>query len=271
MRHSVLIKSILCLVVFYTGGASFAQQVNMPFQYEQAQRYDNLANNKNSNFHSNCKPFVLGEVNKLSGYDSLQNSLLLKKRVFNKHFIMVKGSLVVDPVLTAMGGYDVSRTDKALETAIGAGISLMGKRHFAANYTFALVNGQYPYYLDSIIRKTDVIPGQGYADSGSIGYKSILQTGYVAYAPNKVFRFEAGNGKNFFGDGYRSLLLSDNAYNYPYLKVTTTIWKFKYTNLFAELRDIRGASGNSHLMKKKYAAFHYLSWNVTKRFNFSFF
>ena len=256
-------------------GKRHGQQANMLLNNEQMLRYENLARDKNSNFHSNCKPFVIGELESLKGYDSLQTPAFLNEKyaykLFNRHGLGITRSLKIDPILTLIGGYDRTRSDKAAETALGASFLYLGKDHFSARYNIAIINAQYPYYMDSVIQKTDIIPQYGYADSGRIGYKTLLQTGYLAYAPNKTFRFEAGNGKHFFGDGYRSLLLSDNANAYPYFKITTTIWKFKYTNLFAELRDIRGSLGNRQLMEKKYAAFHYLSWNVTKRFNFSFF
>ncbi len=34
----------------------------------------------------------------------------------------------------------------------------------------------------------------------------------------KYINFTLGRGKNFFGEGYRSFFLSDNAYSYPYFK-----------------------------------------------------
>ena len=49
----------------------------------------------------------------------------------------------------------------------------------------------------------------------------------IAYRPNKIFTFLGGYGKNFFGEGYRSLLLSDNASNYPFLKLETRLVPFE--------------------------------------------
>jgi hypothetical protein len=92
-----------------------------------------------------------------------------------------------------------------------------------------------------------------------------------------MFAVQFGHGKNFIGDGYRSLLLSDNTFNYPYLKVQTTFWKAQYTNLYAELMDINyfkthGLDNWDQVgYPKKYLSSHYLSVNVTQRFNLSLF
>ena len=66
-------------------------------------------------------------------------------------------------------------------------------------------------------------------------------TGYINYDINRFFDLQLGHGKHFIGDGYRSMLLSDNSFNYPYLKITTDIWKFKYINLFSYFQDIKYA------------------------------
>ena len=65
-----------------------------------------------------------------------------------------------------------------------------------------------------------------------------MSSGYVIYRPNNMFTLQFGHGKHFIGNGYRSLLLSDNSFNYPFLRIQTTFGKIQYTNLYAELQDI---------------------------------
>ena len=282
MYHSSNIKYFLSIAfMLFISANLFAQQQNLFLTNEQLYRYENLGN-KNKYFHSNCKPYNQQQISSLVGCDSLQGTMVRKTKsvamhhVLNDHLLWYNYNnfaVSLDPVLTFVGGCDLSFKSKALETAIGISlVSDIGTK-LSVHYSAFCINAKYPFYIDSVIQKTEVIPQQGYADSSMLlpGYKSIVQMGYAAFAPNKVFRFELGNGKQFLGDGYRSLLLSDNSYNYPYFKIITTIWKFQYINLYTELRDIRGSLGNTQLMKKKYAAAHYLSWNVSKRFNFSFF
>ena len=65
-----------------------------------------------------------------------------------------------------------------------------------------------------------------------------MSSGYVTYRANKMFAVQVGHGKHFIGDGYRSLLLSDNTFNYPFLRIQTTFGKVQYTNLYTEFMDI---------------------------------
>ncbi|HXC03159.1 MAG TPA: hypothetical protein VNZ86_00330, partial [Bacteroidia bacterium] len=128
-----------------------------------------------------------------------------------------------------------------------------------------------PHYLDSVVRATQVVPGQGrWKDFKQGGYDYSMSSGYVSYSPNRHFNFQVGNGKHFIGDGYRSLLLSDNSFNYPYLRVTTTFGRFQYTNLYASLMNLSFSAahipaGTEHLYQKKSAAFQFLNVNVCKR------
>ena len=45
--------------------------------------------------------------------------------------------------------------------------------------------------------------------------------------------------KTFYKDGYRSLLLSDNSFNYPFLRLQSNFGKFQYTNLYCEFQDMK--------------------------------
>ncbi|MBT8254663.1 MAG: gliding motility protein RemB, partial [Bacteroidia bacterium] len=94
---------------------------------------------------------------------------------------------------------------------------------------------------------------------------------YLSYSPVDFFNVQFGHGKNFIGDGYRSLLISDNASPSPFLKFNTSFWKIKYTNTWTWLRDVRPEVTEDGAFLTKYMANHYLSWNVSKRFNLGLF
>ncbi|HAT70043.1 MAG TPA: gliding motility protein RemB, partial [Flavobacteriaceae bacterium] len=117
-----------------------------------------------------------------------------------------------------------------------------------------------------------IIPGRGIAkEFGEDAFDYPIATGYLSYSPSKFFNVQFGHGKNFIGDGYRSLLLSDNASPYPYFKLNTTFWKLKYTNTWMSLRDVRPAVTADGSFRTKYMANHYLSINVSKRLNIGLF
>lgn len=137
------------------------------------------------------------------------------------------------------------------------------------NYNLSL--SCFPDYVKSRISKIHVVPGQGYAKSVDWGYRYHSLSFYAAKNAGKYFVFETGFGKHFWGDGHRSLFLSDAAYCYPYFKITTSIWKIKYVNMWTNYKDITGGYDNWFKADNKYGAFHFLSWNATSRLNINFF
>ena len=78
----------------------------------------------------------------------------------------------------------------------------------------------------------------------------------------KYFTLQFGYDKNFIGDGYRSLFLSDYAAPYLFLKLDLRIWKLNYTNILMEL--ISQHPQGDYQYPKKYAVIHHLSLNATK-------
>jgi len=93
----------------------------------------------------------------------------------------------------------------------------------------------------------------------------------LTYTPSKFLDIQLGYGRNFLGDGYRSLLLSDGSSPYPYLKINTKFWKIKYTNTYMWMKDVRDGVTVDGTYATKYVANHFLSWNVSKRMNLGFF
>ncbi|MDL2262123.1 hypothetical protein LJC11_01315 [Bacteroidales bacterium OttesenSCG-928-I21] len=95
----------------------------------------------------------------------------------------------------------------------------------------------------------------------------------LTYMPYDFLKLELANSKNFFGDGYRSLFLSENAKNYPYFKIETQFLDFKYSCVWAYLNyytyDENSCTANKQ--NDKLAVFHYFDWNITKRFSFGLF
>ena len=88
---------------------------------------------------------------------------------------------------------------------------------------------------------------------------------------HKYFEVELGHGKHFIGDGYRSMLLSDNSTFYPYFKVTTSFWNIQYTNLYTTMIDFQSGKTSQGIYPRKYVTSHHLSWNVTPRLNIGIF
>src|SRR4029078_4194699 len=80
-----------------------------------------------------------------------------------------------------------------------------------------------------------------------------------------------GYDKNFIGNGYRSLFLSDHGNSNLFFKINTRIWRLNYQNLFMELMPQFKKGGVDTLLDRKYAAMHHLDMNVTKWLNIGLF
>jgi hypothetical protein len=177
----------------------------------------------------------------------------------------VSRSLIVDaaPLLAARVG--AGANGKALwSLAVGALIGIKDHQRWDGeiSYTFNQFYG--PSYLNRRTDSISVFPGVGKLEKNeNFGYYFAHQfAGHMGYRAGDHFYFEVGNGKHFLGDGYRSLILSDNAPAYPYGKMVLDVWRVRFQSLFAQCVAEE---------EKKYFATHTLSWNVTDRFQMSFF
>ena len=132
--------------------------------------------------------------------------------------------------------------------------------------------------MNTWIDQNQIVPGEGRIKNFDFdnalyrflgvkvkGYDFSIAAGHVSYSPAKGVNFQIGHDKLFIGDGYRSMLLSDAAYNYPYLKVSTKLWLFQYDFVFAQMQDTRLSSTFESGYKKKWMSFHYFSVNIGKR------
>ena len=128
-----------------------------------------------------------------------------------------------------------------------------------------------PMYVQQWVNERQALPGQGYYKSfKTTGYDYFDARGYFTFGVTKYIDVAFGYDKNFIGNGYRSLFLSDFSNNALFLKLNTRIWKLNYRNLFMELHPSE-PRGPDRLLKKKYAVMHHLDVNVTKSLNIGLF
>ncbi len=127
---------------------------------------------------------------------------------------------------------------------------------------------RFPEYVRKKIGRDKAVPGAGFYKNYrsdvfnvNLGQDYLLSQGYLAFNVSPHIGVQFGHGRNFIGNGYRSLFLSDFSNNYFYLKLNTRVWKFHYQNIFAELNaeSIRDNPGTT-LLDKKYLAAHYLTY-----------
>ena len=128
-----------------------------------------------------------------------------------------------------------------------------------------------PLFYQQQVNTLRAVPGVGfYKPFKKTGYDYFDARGYITFGVTKYVDVQFGYDKNFIGNGYRSLFLSDWGNSYLFLKLNTKIWKFNYQNLFMELMPQFKKAGDT-LLDRKYAAMHHLSMNVTKWLNIGLF
>jgi len=117
-------------------------------------------------------------------------------------------------------------------------------------------------------------PGQSFVKKfGTNGVDFLSARGYITFNALKVINVQFGHDRNFIGNGFRSLLLSDNAAPYLFAKFSTRIGRrIQYTNLFTQLQNTqpRLATGEA-LIPPKFAAIHHLSVNIGDHVNLGVF
>ncbi|MDX5347632.1 MAG: hypothetical protein LPK19_10345, partial [Hymenobacteraceae bacterium] len=135
-------------------------------------------------------------------------------------------------------------------------------------YTFLGENQAFfPSWVNQRIARDTIVPHEAYwKEFKDGGYDFFTARGYVNVRATKHVSVQFGHDQNFKGDGYRSLLLSDYAPSYFFLKLNTQVWKLNYQNIFAEM--IADHERRDQLYPKKYMAMHHLSINVLPNLNF---
>ena len=138
---------------------------------------------------------------------------------------------------------------------------------------------RFPNYIRDYIKEFQTLPGEGLYkgfENTILGFDDghdyLNSQGYMAFSFSEHSGMQFGYGKNFIGNGYRSLMLSDFSNNYLYLKLNWKVWRFHYQNIFAEL-SAESANSNSgdNLVAKKYMATHHLSFNILPNLNIGVF
>ena len=279
MRIFFFVLSIFSFTVY-------SQHTNLNLDRNYTSDVNKILYISETDIHTSFKPIIRSNLSFTidsvidTHYPNRYKNWYLRK-LLSEHFIILYGNdykVTVSPIVNFSEGKELIDSKNTFANSRGYLIQGDIGRKFSFSTSFVENQAIFSNYLDSYVRDNRVVPGQGYARSfKETGFDYAMSSGYVTYMANNIFAVQFGHGKNFIGDGYRSLLLSDNAFNYPYLKLQTNLGKVQYTNLYAELMDI-GYFATHGLLNwnqmgyaKKYLSSHYLSFHVNNKFNLSLF
>jgi hypothetical protein len=201
--------------------------------------------------------------------------------VQNKNF-----DLHLSPVTSVIIGQESSSKDFLWLTARGVELrGQIGKK--LGFYTYVTdTQGTFAKYVNNYTDELMAIRGnaidpttQGFVILGESWTKRIKPNGtdfisargYVSANPIKQINVQFGHDNQFFGSGYRSMLLSNSAAPYLFLKMSTQLGRFQYVNLWAGMLNDQLVKVNDQVTPKKYTAIHHLSINLTKNLNIGIF
>ena len=283
-------KVLLLSVIFFITLPLFSQSDFLNLNRDFNRNIEKEVYSKEHRFHTSIQPFYIPEVKQITNYDSVKNLLWInKKKIPNKKWkqkawdkflnddvVTLRKKdydFVVNPLMNFGAGYETVEGKSTWVNTRGFEVKGRIGNHFTFYTDFYENQAKFPEYVDTYIRKQTIVPGQGKVhtnlSSGGFDYSNV--SGYMSVKAGKFFNFQLGHGKNFYGDGYRSLLLSDNSFNNLFFKLTfLNVWHLKYQVIYNQYIDVRENIPNIGF-PRKYSTVHYLSWAVSKRVNLSFF
>jgi hypothetical protein len=229
--------------------------------------------------------------------DSSKQYYDFTEMLFKKHLIEVKGEdffLTISPIVDFYVGKDVIDTNKRRLFQNTRGIMVEGD--ILKNFSFSTAvyenQGRYSLYETSYFKllgerypnqssgtygtQNAVIPGAGRTKPfNDDGFDYAYAVGNIIYRAKPYLIFSAGNSSHFIGDGYRSLLLSDNSAPAPFFRVDWKInpkWSFNFLRLrtFNLLRKPVTTAVEAYY-EAKATSINYVSYKPNEKWIFSLF
>jgi hypothetical protein len=267
----------------------YKSELNVAFTHLNYANFDALLNQVGSNNHTATKPYSYAEVAKYYDFEAVNQQLMKQKdgwwgrKIFNENLIAIQGEkywFTMNPIFDFRGGKDLD--SEISNTFVNTrGVQIQGALGEQLTFTTSIYESQgrfadyYNAYSETLAPSGGnpaIIPGIGIAKRfKDDAYDFPMAEANLKYKPNEFIDLQLGYGRNFIGDGYRSLLQSDATSPYPFFKINTSFWKIKYTNTYMWLKDVRPEVTVDGAYASKYMASHYLSYNLTKRLNIGLF
>ncbi|MBN1253553.1 MAG: hypothetical protein JXR51_06065 [Bacteroidales bacterium] len=268
-------KTLIILIIFLLIKLNtFSQQLNYNLENSNFQNLNFNIQNSEKIILSGFKPIIQLDLSLELKTDSLISSKnWFYRKLFLEDFVIIESNnfnFKINPILNLELKKDLkSKENYFINTR---GIEFKGDigKNFSFYSSFYENQAKYEPYITDIIRQSLVVPGQGaakFSENNKLDFSRV--EAYISYSPNSNFNFQAGHSKHFIGEGYRSLLLSDNAFIYPFIKISSTFGKFKYIVLWSQYQSFTTAYYNYHY--RKYSAINYLSYVLKPGFEISIF
>jgi len=144
-------------------------------------------------------------------------------------------------------------------------------------YTFVSENQtRLPGFVQQTLNPYRVVPHEALYKKYKNGAIDFLHArAHISFRATKNLHIQFGHDRNFIGNGFRSLVLSDYSAPYFFLKTNLKVWKVNYQWQLSRLNADILTSGAGTLIRgrypQKFMAFHQASINLGKKVNLSVF
>lgn len=216
--------------------------------------------------------------------------------LFKKHLVEVKGehyALSISPIVDFSLGKDLSANASKQLFRNTRGFYIEGDLLKNFSFSTALFENQarfstyesayyaalgemYPTGGNQFVTENAVIPGAARTKPFKTdGFDYAYAVGNIVYKPHQKIVLSAGNTAQFIGDGYRSLLLSDNSIPAPFVKASIRLskkWQFNYLRmrLMNLIRKPLGSSAETYYNPKAFSV-NYITFQPDAKWAISFF
>lgn len=283
------------LILFLLSFVSFGQQNTLlmhTFYKDRMYESNYISSYKGNSFYP-----VLESQHDLSKNlrDSSKQYYDLTEIVFKKHLLEFKGEdyyLTISPAIDFTYSRDLEDTSGTKLFQNTRGVYIEGDLFHNFSFSTSFFENQsrnsryeslyfkqhgelYPK-ANGYSSQNAVIPGAGRTKDfkeGAFDYGYAI--GNIVYKATNWLTIIAGNNQQFIGDGYRSLLLSDNSYSSPYYRFIFNInqkWSFNYlrSKHLNLIRKPISSTVESYYDPKSYAV-NYVSYQATPALSISIF
>lgn len=281
---------VVFCTLFFSMNCCFAQAQKVPneaipYSYQFYQKLNKQVYDVNTRMHSSIRSYYADDTLLVKRYQELMNLGVdsniyhkwVRRKITDEHLLTFRSDdydIYADFLPDFQIGREFQDGEGTWKNTRGYQIGGTVGEKFSF-YTNGFENqAVFANYLTRYINTNEVVPSEM---SGKLSGKTkdwAYVTALVSYSPNKHLNLALGYDKNFIGDGYRSMLLSDVAANYSFVRLRATLGNVQYQTIFSYMLDnqVPRLTDDRRLgSRAKWNAMHYIDWNVSNRFSLGLF
>jgi len=224
----------------------------------------------------------------LNSQDSVINDHYFKKKYGQSYWLMRKlryehlfsvrhsnFQLNIDPLLMLETGKETKSDNWIYRNTRGIFIQTIIGNKIGFYSMFHENQSRFMDHIASFADYYGVVPGQAYQKRfGEDAYDYAWSEGMLVYDNNQNFQIQFGHGKRFVGNGYRSVLFSDNTFSFPHMYFKYGKGNFHYHTWFSSFMNPLIPYNNVQFnlqWQRKAGVFHYLTYSMNDNFELGVF